>query len=112
VHVTPKRAVPTTLAFADVIDQELLVGSQRSISVLSTATPATVAVEKPTAQHCVDVHVAPVNTSNTLSVALGELTIVQELPSQCSIRLFIPVLLDVSDPPTAQQSEVDRHVTL
>src|SRR5207244_13387804 len=112
VQVTPKRAGSTTLAFADVIDQELLVGSQRSISVLFTATRATLAVEKPTAQHCVDVQVAPVNTSNTLSVALGELTIVQELPSQCSIRLFIPVLMDVSDPPTAQQFVVERHVKL
>jgi hypothetical protein len=44
-------------------------------------------------------------------MALGEVTIVQELPSQRSMRVFMPVLLGVSDPPTAQQSEVDRHVT-
>ena len=45
------------------------------------------------------------------ALGLGDVTVVHELPSQCSISVWVWIPSEVRVEPTAQQSDADVHVT-
>src|SRR2546430_3130138 len=83
------------------------VPSQCSVRVNST--PLLISIPPPTAQQsAADVHVTPYRAEFArVLLRSGEVTMVQEIPSQCSMRGWTVALLE----PTAQQADVDTHVT-